>query len=151
MPGLITNPLPDEITKPFNPESTLTKANSFGFDPTIGTVNIPTDTVSGQLDAILAKDSPLMQSAGAQGAQAANSKGLLNSTMGVQAGQQAVINAALPIAQQDASTFSQQRLTNQGVSNTASQFGNNISRRRGNSHHISRLSQGYMLNAELRS
>lgn len=122
MAGLIQNVVPDPTLVPVNPEDELTQAASFGYDPTLGTVNLATDTVSGQLDAILAQDSPLMQAAGAQGAQSANARGLLNSTMGVQAGQQAIVNAALPIAQQDAGTYFQQNLANQGVSNTASQF-----------------------------
>ena len=55
--------------------------------------------------------------------QSANSRGLLNSSMAAGAGEAAVIDAALPIAQQDANTFSQQRLANQQVSNAADQFG----------------------------
>lgn len=100
-------------------------AKSYGYDPTLGTVNSGTDTVSGQMDTLLNKDSPYITKARADAARVANSRGLLNSTMGAQAGESAAIAAAMPIAQQDASTYSQQRLTNQGASNTADQFGAN--------------------------
>lgn len=123
MSGLLDTTVEDTITKAGAPTDQVTQSKSFGYNPSMGTVNTGTDTVSGQLDKILSQDSPLMQSAGQQGAQAAQSKGLLNSSMGVEAGQQAVINAAMPIAQQDASTFSQQRITNQQADNAASQFG----------------------------
>jgi hypothetical protein len=47
----------------------------------------------------------------------------LNSGMAAQSAEAARIDTALPIAQQDAATFSNQRLTNQQASNAASQFG----------------------------
>ncbi|GAA0586759.1 hypothetical protein ACFQH5_20190 [Halomonas salifodinae] len=59
-------------------------------------------TASGQMDEILERDSPLMQRAATQGKQYANRRGLLNSSMGAQASQSAMIDAATPIAQQDA-------------------------------------------------
>lgn len=121
--GLLDTTVEDTITKAGAPTDQVTQSKSFSYDPTLGTVNTGTDTVSGQLDKILSQDSPLMQSAGQRGAQLAQSKGLLNSSMGVEAGQKAVIDTALPIAQQDAATFSQQRTTNQQAGNAASQFG----------------------------
>ena len=78
------------------------------------------ETVSGQMDKILASNSPLLQRAKTRAAQAANSRGLLNSSMGVQAGEEAVLTTAMPIAQQDAATFNNQGVTNQ---NAANQFG----------------------------
>lgn len=62
-------------------------------------------TVQGQIAGIVAADSPLMQQAATMAKQQANQRGLLNSSMAVGAGQNAVYNAALPIAQQDASTY----------------------------------------------
>jgi hypothetical protein len=62
---------------------------------------------------------PLMKTAQTQAKQAAASRGLMNSSLGVQAGQQAVINSALPIAQADASLYQQQSLTNQNARNAA--------------------------------
>ena len=108
--GGIINPRPPK-------ELDLNVANS---GPTLGTVNIDTDTVSGQLDAILGRDSPYLTRARASSTQAMNRRGLINTTMAGQAGEAAAIDAALPIASQDASTFSTQRLANQGASN---QFG----------------------------
>jgi len=51
-----------------------------------------------------------------------NARGLLNSSMAVGAGQQAMVDAALPIAQQDASTYNNQNQLNQNLSNEANRF-----------------------------
>ncbi|WP_126818954.1 hypothetical protein [Aliidiomarina maris] len=59
-------------------------------------------SVAEQLKGLLAEDSPYIKQAELRAAQEAASRGLRNSTMGVQAGQQAAIAQALPIAQQDA-------------------------------------------------
>ena len=62
-------------------------------------------TVSNQISSLLNTNSPYMQQAATQGKQAAASRGLLNSSMAVGAAHGAAIERALPIAQQDASTF----------------------------------------------
>lgn len=62
-------------------------------------------TVQGQLDTILSKDSPLMQKAKASGNQYANSRGLINSSMAAGAAQSAMMDYAMPIASQDAGTY----------------------------------------------
>jgi len=62
-------------------------------------------SVASHLEGILAKDSPLMQRAQTQGMQYANSRGLLNSTMAAGASQGAMIDRAMPIAQQDAGHY----------------------------------------------
>ena len=124
MAGLIENNMLD--VKPIkNPlgGADITGAKSFGYDPTLGTVNDATDSVSGQLAAILGKDSPYITRARAGATQAMNARGLINTTMAGQAGEAAAIDAALPIASQDANTYSTQRLTNQQAGNAASQFG----------------------------
>lgn len=59
------------------------------------------ETVSGQLNALLSKDSAYMQSAKANAMATANSRGLLNSSIAAGAGEKAAIDSALPIAQQD--------------------------------------------------
>lgn len=107
---------------PLDPMKNIAQAKSFGYDPAMGKVDAATDTVQGQLAAILEKDNPYITRARASAAQAANSRGLINSTMGAQAGEAAAIDAALPIASQDAGIFSTQRLTNQAAENTAGQF-----------------------------
>ena len=62
-------------------------------------------TVQGQLDGILAKNSPLLQRAQALSDQKMNDRGLLNSSLAVGAGQTAVLDAATPIATADANTY----------------------------------------------
>jgi len=65
---------------------------------------------------IMGSDNPLLTGARTRAAQAANSRGLINSSMGVQAGEMAAMSAALPIAQADAGTaaaFGMQNLKGQ--------------------------------------
>jgi len=65
---------------------------------------------------IMGSDNPLLTGARTRAAQAANSRGLINSSMGVQAGEMAAMSAALPIAQADAGTaaaFGMQNLRGQ--------------------------------------
>lgn len=76
-------------------------------------------TVAGQMEGLLSKDSAYMKRAETKGLQQANKRGILNSDFAVSAAHGAAIDAALPIAQQDASTFNNQSLTNQGYSNDA--------------------------------
>ncbi len=75
------------------------------------------ETVAGQVESIIKKDSPLMELAGTRAKQSANSRGLLNSSMAVQAGEAAVLDAAMPMASQDASTYARNRETNQATEN----------------------------------
>lgn len=80
------------------------------------------DTVAGQLDTITSKSSPLMKRAASQGLQQANQRGLLNSSMAVDAAQGAVLDRALPIASQDAQTSFQTKAMNTDAVNAARQF-----------------------------
>lgn len=75
-------------------------------------------TVAGNVDQIIAADSPLMQRAATRADQQMNKRGLINSSMAVGAGQAAVMDAALPIAQQDAQTKAQAAQFNAGAENT---------------------------------
>lgn len=75
--------------------------------------------VAGRIDTMLRSGSPLMESARTRAAQASAQRGLLNSSMAVQAGQQAMLDSAAPIAQADAQFYSQQRLANQQALNQA--------------------------------
>lgn len=81
--------------------------------------------VAGRVDSIIKTNSPLMQTAVTRANQAANAKGLRNSSMAVQAGQQAVIETATPIANADAGLFQQQSLANQSARNNTNQFNSN--------------------------
>lgn len=79
-----------------------------------GTVNLartedwaisPLQTVQGQLKGLLADDNPLVQIARTQGLEAANQRGLLNSSLGAEAGALAHYQYAMPISQADATTY----------------------------------------------
>lgn len=62
-------------------------------------------TVAGQVRNLIAENSPLQQLAETRAKQQMNQSGLMNSSMAVQAGQAAMYDAALPIAQADAGTY----------------------------------------------
>lgn len=79
-------------------------------------------TVQGQLQGIIAANSPLLQLAEAQARQQMNQRGLLNTSMAVGAGQEAVIKQALPIATQDATLFANQAKYNAEAASAAAQF-----------------------------
>lgn len=102
-PGKI-EPLEKVAGSDFDPKEMVAGAE---FDPQKA-------TVQGQLGGILKKDSPLMDRARTSAQQWANQRGLLNSSMAAQAGEAAQIDAATPIAQQDAQTYSKMFLNKQG-------------------------------------
>lgn len=85
-------------------------------------LNRATDTTAGQLDSILANDSPLMQRARALAAQQMAQRGIVNSSMGVEAGVGAMLDRATPIAQTDAQLYANRGEFNLGSKNMASQF-----------------------------
>lgn len=64
----------------------------------------PQATVASNVKSLIDTDSPLMQQAASRAAGQANARGLLNSSQAVGAGQAALYDAALPIAQADAAT-----------------------------------------------
>jgi hypothetical protein len=70
-----------------------------------------------QLTKLLGEDSKYMQMARAGAARAANSRGLLNSSIAAGAGEAAAIQSALPIAQQDAQTWGNSEQFNAGQTN----------------------------------
>lgn len=118
-------------TSAFNPNTTSTKATEQAstYNPATATgtnwdVN-QNQTVAGQLSGILSSNSPLLQQAQARALQAMNSRGLLNSSMAVGAGESALYDAALPIAQADASTYANSGRYNADVANNMSQFNAN--------------------------
>ena len=89
------------------------------YEPVQREINQSTDTVSGQLDTLLSEDSKFLTRARTSGKQYAASRGLLNSSMAAQATEAAAIDAAMPIAQQDADANFRQGLENQSAGNTA--------------------------------
>lgn len=91
-------------------------------------------TVAGQLNGLMDPNNPLIQSARAKSLGMMNERGIINSSMAQTAGDQAAYSAALPIAQQDASTNAQAAsfnasgknqfgLQSQGQANTMAQLG----------------------------
>lgn len=108
--GLVASALP-------KPDQAMT------YTPETRQVNAPTETVQGQVNSILAKDSPLMQRARTMATQQMAQRGLVNSSMAAGAGTAAMIDRALPIAQQDAGTYNSVSSENMGARNRAAEFG----------------------------
>ena len=73
------------------------------------------ETVSGQLTGLLAENSPYIQASRSNAADASRSRGMLNSSLGIGAGEKAAIEAAAPIAGQDASTYAAAGLSAQNA------------------------------------
>jgi hypothetical protein len=80
-------------------------------------VNQDKSTVAGQLNSLLAADSPYLSENRRQAQEAAGKRGLLNSSIAAGAGQRAAIQSALPIAQQDAETYAKFGLQEQQSKN----------------------------------
>lgn len=74
-------------------------------------------TVQSQAAGIANADGTLMQQARGRAMQAMNERGLVNSTLAIQAGQDAVLDRAIQIAQQDAATNAEAAKFNAGQSN----------------------------------
>lgn len=98
-PGLINSP-----AAPATPAATVTPTlgTATKQDPAVKWEVTPNQTVAGQVKDIIAENSPLMQQAQTRALQQANSRGLLNSSLAVGAGQSALYDAATPMATQDA-------------------------------------------------
>src|SRR5258708_16656309 len=92
-------------------------ANATTYDPAQRTVD-DTQTVSGQLGKILGDDSDYIKINQTKAAEAANDRGIINSTIAAGAGRKAAIESALPIAQQDAATNPQAATENTTPKNT---------------------------------
>lgn len=99
-PTLYTPKLKDYMAEMEAPDTNAYMAKSGDIDPQSWQPDGA--FVENRLEGILASDSPLMQRAQTEGMQYANSRGLLNSTMAAGAAQGAMIDRAMPIAQQDA-------------------------------------------------
>ncbi len=77
------------------------------------------DSVAARTAQILDQDSAIQQNARTRADQAANARGLYNSTLAIEAGQKAAIDAAIPIATQDASNALSVRAANAQATNEA--------------------------------
>ena len=79
-------------------------------------------TVAGQLNNVLDSNSPVMQRAATFGNQQANSRGLLNSSIGISSAYAPMIDAGLQIATPDAASNNQFKLFNADSANRTNQF-----------------------------
>jgi hypothetical protein len=93
-----------------------------GYAPATRAFDEQKGTVVGRVDSILAKDGPLMERARSIAREQANSRGLINSSMAIEAGQAAVMDRAMPMAAQDAGAYNQAEQDNLSVINQASQY-----------------------------
>jgi hypothetical protein len=88
-------------TNPYlDPNSGLPKTGTQA--PWLGSQPQVDDSMANKVTEIASKDSALNQMARTEGLKAANRRGLLNSSMAIDASQDAVLRSALPIASQDA-------------------------------------------------
>jgi hypothetical protein len=101
------------------PPGYVRKADVASVDPSIRHIDQAKETVSGQLDALIRADSPYLQMARSGAMQAANARGLLNTSMAAGAGEAAAIGAATPIAQSDAAIYGTASRDNQAAENAA--------------------------------
>lgn len=98
------------ITTPILSQATQQVADAATLDPN-QLAQMNATTVSGQANSIIGQGGPLMQQAANTGNALAAQRGLLNSSMGIQAAQNAVLQNATQIAQGDVNAL-----------NSASQF-----------------------------
>lgn len=83
----------------------------------------PAGLVQNRVKDIVAQDSPLLQMARQQATQEQAARGLVNSSLNTQAGENAVIAQSLPIATADAQAINAAMTNTANAKNTASQFG----------------------------
>lgn len=121
--GLANNPPTATLPPaPTAPSYTATQATATGYAPT--PYDVPANaTVQERVKGIVGEDSALMQQAAQRAKQEMAGRGLVNSSIAIGAGQQAVIAQALPIAQQDAQTYANAATNTANQQNAASQFG----------------------------
>ena len=100
---------------------TATDGTSGGYTANNWSVDSP-QTVTGQVKDIVSAGGPLMKQAEARSNMKMNSRGLLNSSLAIGAGQSALYDAALPMAQADAQTNATAANFNANAANTASAF-----------------------------
>jgi hypothetical protein len=77
------------------------------------------ETVQGQLANLMATDNAVLQRARTKANQAANARGLINSSMAEEAAQAAMLDAGIPIATADAQLYADARNRNQEALNAA--------------------------------
>lgn len=113
------------------------------YDPTTGEWKDEETSVEKRMGGLLSSSSPYMKQAETAGKQAANRRGLLNSTMAVTAIEDSRIRSALPIAQQDASQANQREMQGRDI-----QAGE-MTQKRGLTSNEALTREGYGLQREL--
>ncbi len=81
-------------------------------------VDAATETIEGRIQRLLAENNPVIQQAGNRALQQFAARGLLDSSMAIQAANEAMTAKAIEIAGPDAATYSKQGLANQSAANT---------------------------------
>lgn len=116
------NPVPPGGSTPVTSGTPVTSYNPAQAEATPYTVDPTTGTTAGQIASIIASGSPLMQQARTNALEAANQRGLLNSTQAISAAQQGLINTALPIAQTDSGYYNSAMQKTADARNSMAQF-----------------------------
>ena len=124
-PAEPTTPAPVQPPLAAPPGVTLTNASAPNSPtelapPSTKSVVDPMETTRGQITDLLSANSPYLQQARDRATRYSASRGLQNSSIAAQAGEQAGIAAALPIASDTAATYNQRALANQSIE---AQFG----------------------------
>lgn len=113
---VIPDPEPTSSRRPENPPADEFTAPVV--TPTTTEVDAATETVEDRMTSLNLRDSKYTNLNREDAQRSANTRGLINSTMAGAAGVEAGIRASLPIAQQDAKTYTDTRMANQDVVNT---------------------------------
>jgi len=90
-----------------------------GYDAAKTNFDPATHTVAGQVKSIIDTESPLQKQAETRATQRMNQRGLVNTSINTGAGQAAVLDAALPIASQDANIYNKDEQFNVESENKA--------------------------------
>ena len=80
-------------------------------------VDARNETIEGRINGLLSADNPVMQQAGNRAMQQFQGRGLLNSSMAIQAANEAMVSRAIEIAGPDAATYNKTGLANQSEAN----------------------------------
>jgi hypothetical protein len=122
-------------------------------NPVTTEVDAGNETVEGRLTDLTRRgSSKYVDQARSNASRQANDRGLINSTMSAQAGEEAAIDRALPIAQQDADTYTKTRFKNQDIGNEFLKNRQNANLNKETASHGSGLARGEMtLGSELKT
>lgn len=121
-------PAPSAASETTAPAGNVTSAASPAanttsmYAPTTRDIDQQTGTVQGQVNSILATDSPLMQRARTLATQQMAGRGLVNSSMNAGAGVAAMTDKAMAMGAQDANAYNQAASENVAAKNVAGQF-----------------------------